>query len=168
MRGAFTGAVADTKGLLRAADGGTVFLDEIAELPPQLQVRLLRVLEDRQVRPAGSTNSVHRLPRCRRYELDARGAVRRASRARPLLPAERCQGRPSPLRERREDIPALVAHFLRDLNERFGRRVKGVSAEAMEAFAHDFPGNVRELEHLLERALALGALGRRWSTTCPT
>ena len=160
VRGAFSGAVSDTQGLFRAAEGGTVFLDEIAELPPQLQVRLLRVLQERQVRPVGSTKS---------FPIDCRVV---AATNRPLEEAVRTGLLRSdlyyrlnvvkvvlpPLRERREDIPALVAHFLRDLNERFGRRVKGVSAEAMEAlFAYDFPGNVRELEHLLERALALGA-----------
>lgn len=160
VRGAFSGAVSDTPGLFRAAEGGTVFLDEVAELPPQLQVKLLRVLQERQVRPVGST---------RTFPIDCRVV---AATNRPLEEAVRTGLVRSdlyyrlnvvkvalpPLRERRDDIPALVAHFLRELNERFGRRVRGVSSEAMEALlAYDFPGNVRELEHLLERALALGA-----------
>ena len=160
VRGAFSGAVSDTPGLFRAAEGGTVFLDEVAELPLQLQVKLLRVLQERQVRPVGSTRS---------YPIDCRVV---AATNRPLEEAVRTgQVRSDlyyrlnvvkvvlpPLRERKDDVPALVAHFLRDLNDRVGRRVRGVSPEAMEALlAYDFPGNVRELEHLLERALALGA-----------
>ena len=160
MRGSFSGAVADTSGLFRAADGGTVFLDEVAELPLALQVKLLRVLQERQVRPVGSTKTFPfdtRLVAATNRPLEdavRQGLFRadlyyRLNVVRVVLP---------PLRERREDIPALVSHVLRDLNERFGRRVRGVSEEAMEALlAYDFPGNVRELEHLLERALALGA-----------
>lgn len=160
VRGSFSGAVADTSGLFRAADGGTVFLDEVAELPLALQVKLLRVLQERQVRPVGSTKTFPfdtRLVAATNRPLEdavRQGLFRadlyyRLNVVRVVLP---------PLRERREDIPALVSHVLRDLNERFGRRVRGVSEEAMEALlAYDFPGNVRELEHLLERALALGA-----------
>ena len=160
VRGSFSGAVADTPGLFRAADGGTVFLDEVGDLPLALQVKLLRVLQERQVRPVGSTRSVPfdtRLVAATNRSLEEavkQGLFRsdlyyRLNVVRVALP---------PLRERREDVPALIAHFLRDLNERFGRRVRGVSDEAMEALlGYDFPGNVRELEHLLERALALGA-----------
>jgi len=160
VRGSFSGAVADTPGLFRAADGGTVFLDEVAELPLALQVKLLRVLQERQVRPVGSTKSFPfdtRLVAATNRSLEdavKKGLFRsdlyyRLNVVRVEIP---------PLRDRREDVPALVAHFLRDLNERFGRRVRGVSPEAMETLlAYDFPGNVRELEHLLERAFALGA-----------
>jgi DNA-binding NtrC family response regulator len=160
VRGAFSGAVSDTPGLFRAAEGGTVFLDEVAELPQQLQVKLLRVLQERAVRPVGSTRSFPfdcRLVAATNQPLEEAvraGLVRsdlyyRLNVVKVVLP---------PLRERREDISALVAHFLRDLNDRFGRRVRGVSPEAMALLlAYDFPGNVRELEHLLERAFALGA-----------
>lgn len=160
LRGAFSGASSDTPGLFRAAEGGTVFLDEVTELAPALQVKLLRVLQERQVRPVGSTRSFPidcRLVAATNQSLEEavrKGQLRsdlyyRLNVVRVVLP---------PLRERREDIPALVAHFLRELNNRFGRRVRGVSAEAMEnLLAYPFPGNVRELEHLLERALALGA-----------
>ncbi len=160
VRGAFSGAVADHVGLFRSAHGGTLFLDEVAELPPPLQVKLLRVLEEKEIRPVGSA---------RTYPVDVRiiaatnrpleqaikdGTLRqdlfyRLNVIRIVMP---------PLRARRGDIPALVSHFLRQLNERLGRDVRGVAPDAMAALAaYDFPGNVRELENLLERAYALGA-----------
>jgi DNA-binding NtrC family response regulator len=160
VRGAFTGAVADTVGLFRSAHRGTIFLDEVAELPIQLQAKLLRVLQEREVRPVGSTKS---------YTVDVRviaatnrqleravreGAVRedlfyRLNVVRIVIP---------PLRERKADIPPMVMYFLRQFNQRFGRDVRGVSREAMTALMiHDFPGNVRELENVLERAYAFGA-----------
>jgi DNA-binding NtrC family response regulator len=160
VRGAFTGAVADSLGLVRSATGGAIFLDEVAELPPALQVKLLRFLQDKEVRPVGSPRS---------YTVDVRimaatnrnvedcvkaGSLRpdlfyRLSVVRLLMP---------PLRERKEDIPALTAHMIRRFNQRFERDVKGIAPEAMSALmAYDFPGNVRELENILERAYALGA-----------
>jgi DNA-binding NtrC family response regulator len=160
VRGAFSGAVADALGLFRGANEGTIFLDEIAELPPELQVKLLRVLQEMQVRPVGSTKA---------YPVDVRiiaatnrnleqamntGSFRqdlfyRLNVIRIVLP---------PLRERRDDIPALVNHFLRRFNKRFRRDVKGISPDALAALGtYDFPGNVRELENLIERAFAMGA-----------
>jgi DNA-binding NtrC family response regulator len=162
VRGAFSGAVADHVGLFRSAHGGTLFLDEVAELPPSLQVKLLRVLEEKEIRPVGSTRS---------YPVDVRII---AATNRPLEPALKdgtlrqdlfyrlnvVRIVMPPLRERKTDIPALVTYFLRQLNERFARDVRGVQPPAMAALvAHDFPGNVRELENLLERAYALGARG---------
>jgi len=159
VRGAFSGAVADALGLFRGANEGTIFLDEIAELPPELQVKLLRVLQEMQVRPVGSTKA---------YPVDVRviaatnrnleqamkaGSFRqdlfyRLNVIRVTLP---------PLRERREDIPALVNHFIRRFNKRFRRDVRGVTQDAVAALsAYDFPGNVRELENLIERAFAMG------------
>jgi transcriptional regulator with PAS, ATPase and Fis domain len=160
VRGAFSGAVADALGLFRGANEGTIFLDEIAELPPALQVKLLRVLQEMQVRPVGSTKA---------YPVDVRviaatnrnleqamtdGSFRqdlfyRVNVIRITLP---------PLRERREDIGALVHHFLRRFNRRFRRDIRGIAPDALEALtAFDFPGNVRELENLIERAFAMGA-----------
>jgi len=160
VRGAFSGAVVDALGLFRGAHEGTLFLDEIAELPPALQVKLLRVLQEMQVRPVGSTKA---------YTVDVRviaATNRNIERAmtdgrfrqdlfyrlnviRITLP---------PLRERREDVPALVNHFLRRFNRRLRRDVRGITPEALAALtAYDFPGNVRELENLIERAFAMGA-----------
>ncbi len=159
VRGAFSGAVADHLGLFRSANGGTIFLDEVAELPPPLQVKLLRVLEEKEIRPVGSAKT---------YAVDVRiiaatnrlleqaikdGTLRqdlfyRLDVVRIAMP---------PLRERKSDIPALVTYFLRQLNQRFARDVRGLTADAMAALmAYHFPGNVRELENLLERAYALG------------
>jgi transcriptional regulator with PAS, ATPase and Fis domain len=162
VRGAFSGAVADALGLARSAHGGTLFLDEIAELPPALQVKLLRVLQESEVRPVGSTKT---------YTVDIRVI---AATNRPLEEALKdgtlrqdlfyrlnvVRIAIPPLRERRADIPVLVNTFLRQFNHRFGRSVSGVAPDAMAALvAYDFPGNVRELENLLERAYALGAKG---------
>lgn len=160
VRGAFSGAVADHLGLFRSASGGTLFLDEVTELPPALQVKLLRVLEEKQVRPVGSARTcaadVRVVAATNRPVEEAvrEGVLRqdffyRLNVVRIVMP---------PLRERAGDIPALVAYFLRQLNERFGRDVRGIAPDAMAALmAYDFPGNVRELLHLLERAYALGA-----------
>lgn len=158
-RGAFSGAVTDHPGLFRSADGGTIFLDEVTELPPALQVKLLRVLEEQEVRPVGSARTYTvdvRIIAATNRRLDEAvrdGALRpdlfyRLNVVHFLVP---------PLRERRADIPGLVTHFLRQLNERFNRDVSGIAPEALAALvAYDFPGNVRELENLLERAYALG------------
>jgi len=160
VRGAFSGAVADTLGLFRSAHGGTIFLDEIAELPPALQVKLLRVLQEKDVRPVGSTRSYSvdtRVIAATNKNLDLAikdGTLRqdlfyRLNVVRIHVP---------PLRERKADTPALVTAFIRMFNQRFNREIKGIAPEAMAALsAYEFPGNVRELENLIERAYALGA-----------
>jgi len=160
VRGAFSGAVSDALGLFRGADEGTIFLDEIAELSPALQVKLLRVLQEMQVRPVGSTKAYPvsvRVIAATNRDLDRamnEGTFRqdlfyRLNVVRIQLP---------PLRDRREDIPALVNHFLRRFNRRFRRNVKSVAPDALAALGgYSFPGNVRELENLLERAFAMGA-----------
>jgi DNA-binding NtrC family response regulator len=171
VRGAFSGAIADALGLFRGADEGTIFLDEIAELTPALQVKLLRVLQEMQVRPVGSTKA---------YPVDVRviaatnrdleramtdGSFRqdlfyRLNVVRVLLP---------PLRDRRDDIPALISHFLRRFNRRFRRDVRGIAPEALAALsAYTFPGNVRELENLVERAFAMGAKDQLTLADLPT
>jgi two-component system, NtrC family, response regulator PilR len=171
VRGAFSGAVADALGLFRGADEGTIFLDEIAELSPALQVKLLRVLQEMQVRPVGSTKA---------YPVDVRviaatnrdleramteGSFRqdlfyRLNVVRIMLP---------PLRERRDDITALVSHFLRRFNRRFHRDLRGIAPDALAALtAYTFPGNVRELENLIERAYAMGAREQIQITDLPT
>ncbi len=160
VRGAFSGAVSDALGLFRGANDGTIFLDEIAELSPGLQVKLLRVLQEMQVRPVGSTKAYAvdvRVIAATNRDLDktiAEGKFRqdlyyRLNVVRISLP---------PLRARREDIPALVNHFIRRFNRRFRRDVRGMTPEALEALnRYDFPGNARELENLIERAYAMGA-----------
>jgi len=160
VRGAFSGAVADALGLFRGAHDGTIFLDEIAELPPELQVKLLRVLQEMQVRPVGSTKAhpvdVRVIAATNRNLEQAMhaGTFRqdlfyRLNVIRIQLPG---------LRERREDISSLVNHFIRRFNKRLRRDVKGISADALSALGgYDFPGNVRELENLIERAFAMGS-----------
>jgi DNA-binding NtrC family response regulator len=160
VRGAFSGAVSDALGLFRGANDGTIFLDEIAELSPGLQVKLLRVLQEMQVRPVGSTKAHPvdvRVIAATNRDLDrsiADGRFRqdlyyRLNVVRVSLP---------PLRSRREDIPALVNHFLRRYNRRFRRDVKGITPDALATLGgYDFPGNVRELENVIERAFAMGA-----------
>src|SRR5438093_5882160 len=160
VRGAFSGAVADSLGLFRSAHGGTLFLDEVAELSPALQGKLLRVIQEKEIRPVGSTKTHAvsvRMIAATNKNLEVvvqNGSFRqdlfyRLNVVRIMVP---------PLRERKGDIPALITYFLRRFNERFRRDVKGISPDAMSALtAYDFPGNVRELENLLERAYALGA-----------
>jgi DNA-binding NtrC family response regulator len=159
VRGAFTGAVSDSSGLFRGANDGSLFLDEIVELPTTLQAKLLRVLQDMEVRPVGSSKSIPvdvRVVAATNRDLEqamAQGALRqdlyyRLDVVRVSLP---------PLRERREDIPALVHHFIRRFNAKLRRTVRGISPEALAALVtHDFPGNVRELENIVERAFAMG------------
>src|SRR5438093_6431251 len=160
VRGAFSGAVSDSLGLFRGANRGTIFLDEIGELSPALQVKLLRVLQEMQVRPVGSTKAYVvdvRVIAATNRNLEqamAQGAFRqdlfyRLNVERIPLP---------PLRDRRDDIPALTNHFLRRFNRRFRRDVRGITPEALAALSgYDFPGNVRELENFVERAYAMGA-----------
>lgn len=159
-KGSFSGAVADKTGLFQAADGGTLFLDEVADLPLALQVKLLRVLQEKKIRPVGS---VEELPVDVRIlsathkpldELVAAGAFRQDLYYRIHVIAIAVP----PLRERREDIPSLVQHFLHHLAGSAG--LPEVSGEALAALqAYDYPGNVRELENILERALALSGGG---------
>ena len=162
VRGAFSGAVADALGLVRSAHGGSLFLDEVAELTPALQAKLLRVLQEKEIRPVGSTktHSVDiRVIAATNRDLEAaiaHGDFRqdlfyRLNVVRVTMP---------PLRERLGEIPALVTCFIRQLNERFHRDVTGITREALaRLMAYDFPGNVRELENFLERAYAFGARG---------
>jgi len=158
VRGAFTGAFADKKGLLEVSDGGTFFMDEIAELTPQSQVELLRVLEDREFRPVGSNETrivdVRFVAATNRNlaEQVALGAFRedlfyRINVIPLMLP---------PLRERKGDIPLLAGHFIARYARMMRKRVSGLEKGAMELLmGYDWPGNVRELENTLQRALAM-------------
>jgi DNA-binding NtrC family response regulator len=158
-KGAFTGAIADSEGLFCAANGGTIFLDEIMEMSPELQVKLMRVLQERTIRHLGDTREI---------PIDVRviaatnkpvqeslesGAVRkdlyyRLSVITIHIPA---------LRERAEDVPLLVDHFLRKHEEHYRTSVNGIEPSAMDSLMkYSWPGNVRELENLVEMLLAYG------------
>ena len=157
-RGAFTGAAAARAGLFREASGGTIFLDEIGELDPSLQVKLLRVLQERVVRPVGASAEVP--VDCRVIAATNRDLERavQASEFRQDLyfRLNVVQIVLPPLRRRKEDIPSLVERFFERACREMNRPLEGISAEAMQRLlAYDYPGNVRELENLVERAVAL-------------
>jgi transcriptional regulator with GAF, ATPase, and Fis domain len=158
-KGAFTGAAAQKKGKLEVADGGTVFLDEIGELAPSLQAKLLRVLQERVLDRLGGTHPVPvniRIVTATNRNLAE--AVRQGSFRQDLYYRLNVITMAMPaLRDRREDIPALADYFLAKLAPRAGRRVAGISREAQACLmAYDWPGNVRELENTIERAIVLG------------
>ena len=158
VRGAFTGALRDAPGLFVESDGGTVFLDEIGDTTPALQAKLLRVLQEREVRPVGGTQWT-------RVDVRVVAATNRD------LPAMVASGRfredlfyrlkvveiqLPPLRDRREDIPLLVDHLVQRAARRLGKRAMGVSEDALALLrTYDWPGNVRELAHVLERSVTL-------------
>ncbi len=158
VRGAFTGAVRDNKGLFLTANRGTLFLDEIGDMPVALQVKLLRVLQERKVRPVGSTES---------HDVD----VRIISATHRNIEAEMAAGNfrddlfyrlnvvaltLPPLSERREDIPLLAKHFLGVLTDKYKKEVNGFAPEAMELMvAAAWPGNVRQLYNVVEQSVAL-------------
>jgi len=158
QRGAFTGAVATKAGLFEVADGGTVFLDEVTEMSPQLQVKLLRATQESRFRRVGGVEDI---------SVD----VRLISASNKEVETEVREGRfredlyyrlnvisldLPPLRHRKEDIPLLAEHFLEKYRVKLGREVKVISSEAMECLkGYNYPGNVRELENIIERAVAL-------------
>jgi len=161
-KGAFTGAINDKKGLFHEADGGTIFLDEISSMPPVLQSRLLRVLQDREVRRVGdniATSVNVRVLSATNEPLEQRvkaGAFREDLYYRlNVIPINLPN-----LRERREDIPVLTVHFLRNkINPRTGQLFQ-ITRKALDVLsAYDWPGNVRELENAIERACALCEVG---------
>jgi two-component system response regulator PilR (NtrC family) len=157
VKGAFTGATAPKEGLFRAADGGTLFLDEVGELPPPLQVKLLRVLQDRKVRPVGGSNEV---------EVDVRVLAATNRDVEQEVAAGRFREdlfyrlnviriEVPPLRDRTEDIPILAEYFLHKHAALQGRRLE-FSTEAMRWLAQQsYAGNVRELENIVERGVTL-------------
>lgn len=158
VRGAFTGAVRDKAGLFEAAAGGTLFLDEIGEMAPVLQAKLLRALQEREIRRVGGDRAIPVRARIvAATNRDLRAAVTGGTFREDLfyrLGAFIIQV--PPLRDRRDDIPLLVDHFVGSGAARMGKPIRGVTAEAMTALMrHDWPGNVRELQHALERALIL-------------
>jgi two-component system response regulator HydG len=167
VKGSFTGAVRDKDGLLKAADAGTFFLDEIGEASPTIQVKLLKALEEKVITPVGSTSPIKvdtRLLAATNVDLEElvkEGRFRADLYYRlnviPIFIA--------PLRERRDDIPLLVDHFRHQIAERHGQPPKTINQEAMQLLInYAWPGNVRELEHMLERGI-LFAKGKRVSAS---
>jgi two-component system response regulator AtoC len=160
VKGAFTGASTDKPGLFEEADGGTLFLDEIGELPAPLQVKLLRALQEGEVRRVGATDA---------RVVDVRVIAATARDLQTEVAASRFRSdlyyrinvvsiRLPALRERKEDIPELARHFLDLYNQRLGLQVQRISAVAMRRLVeHAWPGNVRELENVIERALVLAS-----------
>ena len=160
VKGAFTGAGADKQGLFQEAEGGTFFLDEIGELSMSLQVKLLRAIQERRIKPVGGTREAAidvRLVAATNRELEeevGRGAFREDLYYRLNV----IEIRLPPLRQRREDLPLLVDHFLKRFSAEQGRSFSGISREAMKRLeGHDFPGNVRELENIIEHACTLAS-----------
>jgi len=157
-KGAFTGAVRDKKGLFEEANGGTIFLDEIGDLPIHLQVKLLRVLEEKKVRPLGKTDSAN---------ID----VRVISASNKNLEQEMMDNKfredlyyrlnvimvaLPPLRERKDDIPMLALHFVNKFASEMNKKITGISIEALEELEkYHYPGNIRELENIIARCVAL-------------
>jgi transcriptional regulator with GAF, ATPase, and Fis domain len=159
-RGAFTGAATQKKGRLEVADGGVVFLDEIGELAPALQVKLLRVLQEREFERVGGTHPIKvniRLIAATNRDLE--DAVRKGEFRQDLYyRLAVVKMTMPPLRERREDIPMLTRHFVQKYAKRCGVKAKPISREAMAALVHyEWPGNVRELENAIERSLVMGS-----------
>ncbi|MGF1606842.1 MAG: sigma 54-interacting transcriptional regulator [Rhodothalassiaceae bacterium] len=157
-KGAFTGADRDKKGLIELAHHGTLFLDEIGDMPLNLQAKLLRVLQEREVRPLGGLAAVPvdvrviAATHCNLKEQIRSGQFREDLYYRlAVFPIEI-----PPLRDRMEDVPALVDYFLQTSAAGFGKQVNGVSPGALECFlSYDYPGNVRELRNLVERAVLM-------------
>jgi two-component system response regulator GlrR len=157
-KGAFTGAIKTTKGLFSRAEGGTIFLDEIGDMPLGIQAKLLRVLQERQFYPVGSEKLV---------EVDVRVIVATNKDLEALVKQDlfredlfyRIHVIPlflPPLRERKEDIPLLVEHFRKKFSQQMNKEVKGLSPSAMQKLMfYDWPGNVRELENTMEYAVAM-------------
>jgi transcriptional regulator with GAF, ATPase, and Fis domain len=158
VRGAFTGAVADKIGRFQRADGGTIFLDEIGDLTPKVQLQMLRVLQEKTFERVGDSQSI---------KVDIRLV---AATNRVLLEKVRqkefredlyyrlkvIEIHLPPLRERRDDIPLLIDHFIKKFNSKFHKAIQSISHEALRALtAYDWPGNIRELEHALEHAFVL-------------
>ena len=152
-RGAFTGAVASKPGRFELARGGTLFLDEIGEIRPEIQVKLLRVLEDRAFERVGGTRKIPLEARIiAATNVDLKEAMLQGRFRDDLyyrlftVPIQL-----PPLREKREDIPILVKHFVEKLNRKFNKRIRGVDPRVMKIFCrHPWAGNVRELQHVLE------------------
>jgi two-component system, NtrC family, response regulator PilR len=158
IKGAFTGAQTNRKGLFEAAHGGTIFLDEISEMSPTMQVKLLRVLQERKVRPVGSTEEMQidtRVIAATNRDL-SRMVEERLFRQDLYYRVNIIMIKLPPLRERKEDIPGLADHFLKRYSLISNRQIHSIAEEALRYLEnYNWPGNVRELENAIERAVAL-------------
>lgn len=160
VNGAFTGAIRNRSGLFKAAEGGTILLDEITETVPSLQVKLLRVLQERKVRHVGDTRELDIDVRViAASNRDLNEAMKSGSFRKDLFYRLNVVSiNISPLRERKEDISLLVNHFIDKFNNTNKKKIVGISPEAMDIMLnYHWPGNVRQLENIVERAFALGA-----------
>ena len=158
MRGSFTGAVADKKGMFEVAEGGVLFLDEVGEMSPMTQVKLLRALQDKKIRRVGGTEEIPvdiRIIAATNQDLKKKieeGKFRedlfyRLNVLSLVMP---------PLRKRKEDLPLLVSHFIKKHCQEMGRKIKRIAPEVMNVFeSYPWPGNVRELENVIERVVAI-------------
>ncbi|MCI5124334.1 MAG: sigma-54-dependent Fis family transcriptional regulator, partial [Candidatus Electrothrix sp. AR5] len=158
VKGSFTGAVADKPGLFQQADSGTAFLDEIGELTPIIQTKLLRVLQEREFMPVGSTKTKQvnvRIISATNRNLEDE-IMEKRFREDLFYRLAVVPIRVPPLRERKGDVPLLVEYFLKKYSELFGKEVQTISSYGMEVLmGYNFPGNVRELENIIERGVAL-------------
>jgi two-component system response regulator AtoC len=157
-RGAFTGAFSRKIGIFELASGGTLFLDEIGDMPVHLQVKLLRVIQERKIQRLGGTRTIPvdaRILAATNQDLESqvkKGLFREDLYYRLNV----IQIKVPPLRERREDIPRLVGHFIKKCNRIMGKSIQGIDPEPLRILQnYDFPGNVRELENLIERVIIL-------------
>jgi len=158
IKGAFTGAIANKQGLFELANGGTIFLDEIGEMPIQLQVKILRVIQEKEFRRVGDIKaSLTDIRIIAATNKDLEEAIKQGSFREDLYyRLNVIQIKLPPLRERKDDIPSLASSFLKKYNNEIGKDIKHISSEALELLLHyEFPGNIRELENIIERAVAL-------------
>lgn len=158
MKGSFTGAIANKRGLLEVADGGTLFMDEIGELSFPLQVKLLRAIQEREFKRVGGIEDIKvdvRMISASNQDLEQM-VVKGEFREDLFYRLNVIQVKLPPLRERKEDIPLLVNHFVRKYSQDMGKEIGGMSPEALGLLlSYEFPGNVRELENIIERGITL-------------
>lgn len=159
-KGSFTSAISDKQGLFEVADGGSLFLDEVGELPVAIQVKLLRAIQERVIRRVGATEDVKvdvRIIAATNRDLEQ--MVKQGTFRQDLFYRLNVINIKTPsLRERKDDIPLLATHFLKKYNDRLGKNIGAISTEVLDIMKkYDYPGNVRELENIIERTVALEA-----------